>query len=328
MRLKSFYGPTLTEAMRLVRETLGDSAIIVSTRDDETGGIRVTAALEESPAFSEDGSLTSLDSVRDGSEVIEIIAGTLLGHHVPPSLAERLLASATQHANDDPVLSLGAAFDAHFQFRPITDDNAGKPLIFIGPPGGGKTLCAAKFATQATIARRPVTVISTDTERAGGMEQLAAFTRLLKVNLIEIEDSHALRDAIAIQPTGTAILIDTPGRNPFSDAERKQIAPLVAAVGGNAVLVLPANLDSSEAIDIVQEYRALGATRLLATRLDITRRLGGLLRTIFESRMPLANFSDTPKVTEPPLPLNPITLANLVLPASALPQEKATGTHD
>src|SRR5262249_10646578 len=148
----------------------------------------------------------------------------------PPHLAERLMATATQFANDDPVLALGAAFDAHFQFKPVIDDKLEKPLMLVGPPGAGKTLCVAKFATKATLSKRPVTVISTDLERAGGMEQLAAFTRLLKLNLVEIEDSHALRDAIAMQK-GSHVFIDTPGRNPFSEIERQQLRAFIAAAG-------------------------------------------------------------------------------------------------
>jgi len=52
------------------------------------------------------------------------------------------------------------------------------------------------------------------------MEQLAAFTRLLRVNLVEIEDAHALRDALTMQQ-GSQVFIDTPGKNPFSEADRK-----------------------------------------------------------------------------------------------------------
>lgn len=60
-------------------------------------------------------------------------------------------------------------------------------------------------------------------------------------------------------------------------------------------------------------FRNIGATRLLITRLDMTRRLGSMLRVAFKSRIPLANFSITSKVTEAPLPLNPVMLAKLVL---------------
>ena len=332
MRLKSFHGPTLTEVMRQVREALGEDAIIVATRDDEMGGVRVTAAIDETalPPKTATSAPTELEAT--GTEVIEVIAEALLRHQVSNSLAERLLSSATQFANDDPVLALGAAFDTHLQFQPISEEKAIKPLVLIGPPGAGKTLCTAKFATRATMAKKQVTVISTDIERAGGMEQLAAFTRLLKVNLMEIEDAHALREAIGMQPKGTITLVDTAGRNPFNDAEGQQLKPLVAAAGGDATLVLPADMDSNEAIDMAQAFRKLGASRLLVTRLDMTRRLGSLLRMAFESRMPLANYSATSKVTEAPQSLNPIALARLVLSATAKadatqPAAQVTGTH-
>ncbi|HUY69367.1 MAG TPA: GTPase [Alphaproteobacteria bacterium] len=314
MRLKSFHGPNLTDAMRQVREALGDNAIIVATRDDDMGGVRVTAAIDEvppgqPPAFA--GKAVA-GEFADGAEAVEIIADALTRHQVPAYIAERLVASAMQFANDDPVLALGAALDTHLDFQPVTDDTGGKPLIFIGPPGAGKTLCTAKFATRATLGKKPVTVVTTDLDRAGGMEQLAAFTRLLKINLLEIEDSHALKDMVAGQK-GNPILIDTAGRNPFSEIERQQVHALVAASGGDAVLVMPAALDAGEAIDMAQEFRTLGATRLIATRMEMTRRLGCFLRTAFEARLPLANYSASSKVTEPPQPFNPVALARMIL---------------
>jgi flagellar biosynthesis protein FlhF len=314
MRLKTFYGPTMTDAMREVREALGENAIIIATRDDEAGGTRITAAFEEAP-LSDDATALARELSANGSKIIEIIAGELLKHQVPPSMAERLLAAATQFANDDPVLALGSAFDTHLKFRPIIKNNDGKPLMFVGPPGAGKTLCTAKFATIAKLTKKPVAVISTDTERAGGMEQLAAFTRLLKLDLIEIEDAPSVHEAITLNAK-SFIVIDTPARNPFREKERQQLRSLIEACG-EAVLVLPADMDSSESIDMINEFRSVGATRLLITRLDMARRLGPLLRTAFETRMPLANFSATPKVTEPPQPFNPIALAKLVLPKEA-----------
>src|ERR1700722_10413929 len=154
MRLKSFHGNSLTDAMRLVREALGENAIIVATRDDDAGGVRVTAAIDEAaPKPAEWPAAKSLEPP-EGSEAVEIIAEALTRHQVPPHIAERLLATATQFANDDPVLALGAAFDTHMEFQPIIDDRPGKPLILIGLPGVGKTLSIAKLATKATLRKR------------------------------------------------------------------------------------------------------------------------------------------------------------------------------
>ena len=41
--------------------------------------------------------------------------------------------------------------------------------------------------------------------------------------------------------------------------------------------MLPAGLDPAEAAETAQAFRALGARHLLPTRLDATRRLGGVL---------------------------------------------------
>jgi len=326
MRLKSFYGSTMTEAMRSVREVLGDDAIIVATRDDESGGVRVTAAIDDLISKPQQRTMTQLIDDTD-SDTIERIAAALIQHCVPNMLGERLLATATQYANEDPVLAIGAAFDTHFTFEALPDDFTSGPLILVGPPGAGKTLCAAKLATKATLAKRSVTLISTDTERAGGMAQLSAFASLLKTDLIEIEDAHAIQDAIAIQKPGSFIIIDTAGCNPFDESDKKNLAAIIKASGAKPILVLPADLDSSDAIDMAKEFQLLGAKKLLPTRLDMTRRLGGLLRTAFETRLTLCNFSASPKVTEPPFPLNPVSLARLVLPKKQDPAVKATGTH-
>ncbi|MDP9127277.1 MAG: GTPase [Pseudomonadota bacterium] len=318
MRLKSFHGTSLTEAMRLVRDALGENAIIVATRDDDLGGVRVTAAIDEPPpahpaaAATIGTSHTSMAVEAEGTESIETIAEALTRHQVPRVLAEKLMASATQFANDDPVLALGAAFDTHFKFNPIVDDRPGKPLILIGPPGAGKTLSIAKFATKIAVLRKAVTVVSTDFERAGGIEQLAAFTRLLNLNLVEIEDSHALRELVAMQ-NGSYIFIDTPGGNPFDDVERLQLQALVTAAGGEAGLVLPAGLDAAEAADMAKAFQSIGATRLLLTRLDMTRRLGSALGIAYGAGLPLANYGATSKAAEPLQPLNPIALARLLL---------------
>ena len=318
MRLKSFHGATSSEAMRRVREALGEDAIIVATREDETGGVRVTAAIDDAPAPTaaapEPVSLQMRPEEPEGSDAVATIAEALMRHQVPTHLAERLLATATQCAHDDPIVALGAAFDTHFKFQPILDDRSERStLVLIGPPGVGKTLCIAKLATKATIGKRPVAVISTDIERAGGMEQLAAFTRLLKINLVEVEDAHALQDIIAVQKD-SQVFVDTPGRNPFDPQERQQVQALVKACGGAATLVLPAGIDGSEAVDMAQEFRALGATRLLVTRMDMARRLGSVLRVAYDARLPLANASYSGKVTEAPYPLNPVALARFILP--------------
>ena len=48
MRLKSFTAKSMRDAMQMVREALGEDAIIVATREENGGSsVRVTAAVEK-----------------------------------------------------------------------------------------------------------------------------------------------------------------------------------------------------------------------------------------------------------------------------------------
>jgi flagellar biosynthesis protein FlhF len=72
-----------------------------------------------------------------------------------------------------------------------------------------------------------------------------------------------------------------------------------------------------EAAEIAAGFAAIGARRLLATRLDIARRLGGLLSA---AEVPGASFTEVsinPHVADGLSPINPVSLARLLLPHQA-----------
>ena len=178
MRLKTFTAPSMAEAMQLVKTHLGDDAIIVSTQKGDGGiGVRLTAAIE---AVEEDDGWDDYDE--DGDPIDEITEA-LAHHNVPAELAEKLTRAAASLDADDALLALAGALDQVFKFQtlPITGK---RPIVLVGLPGAGKTVTTAKLATRAIMKQQAVNVITTDTVRAGGYEQLAAFTRLLKTDLL------------------------------------------------------------------------------------------------------------------------------------------------
>lgn len=321
MRLKSFHAKTMSEAMKLVRQTLGDDAIIVATREEESGGVRVTAAVEEDDHATAQARLQAARPAEPEIDVGEAVAEALHRHGVPASLAELLVDAAAGLDTEDPTLALGAALDSMFTFNPLPDarGGGGKTLVLVGPPGGGKTLTVAKLAARAVLKNRTVGVITTDTVRAGGVDQLAAFMRILKVKLISVDDPDALHGAIAVNHGCDLVLVDTAGRNPFDDTEMDDLRAMLAAAESEPIVVLPAGLDALEAADTGQAFKALGARRMLLTRLDMARRFGSMLVTAQRTRLSFCDGSVSAKVAEGLTPLNPVALARLMMPG----QEKA-----
>jgi flagellar biosynthesis protein FlhF len=317
MRLKTFTAPTTAEAMRMVRAEMGDDAIIVSSqRDADGGGARVTAALEDFADEHEDfGAVGGADLRKTESAIRE----ALNFHGTPPRLIERLIEEAGCLKADNPTLALAGALDAHFGFRPLNESGDAKPIMLVGPPGAGKTITAAKLAARATLAGRKPYIATIDTKRAGGVEQLSVFTRILELDLKTVKTVDEMRRLAETWKEGGPIYIDTMGVNPYSDTEMETLDQFIKAAGAEAVLVMAAGCDAMEAADTATSFSLIGARRLLVTRLDIARRLGGTLAAadvLASGHMKFCNVSITPQIADGLSPINPASLARLIMPGS------------
>jgi flagellar biosynthesis protein FlhF len=325
MRLKSFHAATMNEAMAAVRDALGDDAIIVAARDEDDGGVRITAAIEP-PEPANDVPPAEIaemwDPTRGLSEtdITEDLSDLLYRHGVPGRIMDQMMTAAMRHgAAPDLKSLLTEVLRDLLPFEPLVP-TAARPVILVGPPGVGKTLTIAKLATQAHLKERRTAVFTTDVVRAGGVEQLDAFTRLLGLDLVAAETPSALADGVdSVRDQSDLILIDSAGYNPFEVDDMAQLVALLKSMGGlkavDAVLVLPAGSDPQEAFDMAEIYQHLGIKRLILSRLDCARRLGGVITACLTGPFQLLAYSQSPEVAGGILPLSPETFADILLSA-------------
>ena len=291
MRLKLFRAPTVAAAMAQVRAELGADALILATRR-VGNGVEITAALEPAAAAAP---APAPDPAR---------MDRLRWHGVPSALANQLATGPLETA-----LAATLRFSA-FDFGP-----ACPPLLFAGPPGAGKTLTVARLATRLVLAGQAPMVISADGDRAGAAEQLAAFTRLLGLMLVAAPDALTLSRAMTRRPPGLPVLIDAPGIDPFSPGAQATVASLAATAGATIALVIPAGLDPAEAADMAAAFKAAGATALVTTRLDVARRLGGVLAAA-TAGLSMAEAGIGPGAADGLVPLTPALLAGRLAAAA------------
>jgi flagellar biosynthesis protein FlhF len=303
MRLKLYRAASVAEAMALVRAELGPDALILSTRR-LAQGVELTAALDqadppepepaltlEPPDTSPAPPFTPLPAARKG-----------LGFHgLPASLAARL-------AGPDLAQSLRAAL--RFGMLPLVRDGA--PVLLAGMPGAGKTLSVARLATRLVMAGISPLVITADGRRAGAAEELAAYTRLLGVGLVVASTPATLARALAQRQPDMPVLIDTAGINPFAEAELADLRALAGTAKAAAVLVMPAGQDLGEATEQAEAFAPLGARHLLATRLDLARRLGSILGAAAAADLILTEAGIGTGATDGLTPLTPEFLADRI----------------
>lgn len=323
MRLKSFTAKNTKDAMQMIREELGEDAIIIATHEEKNavGGrqVQITAAVEKDVYYSDDHqdepSQNWLYEDDDNeSMVIEEITETLLRHTVPEEILEQIISHAAVMGIDEPRLAMLAAIEGLFKFTPLPTEASKTPFIMVGPPGAGKTLATAKMAARSAMNGLNVAVISTDTERAGGVEQLEAFTKLMDIELKVAKTVTALKEAILETKNFDQVLIDTAGTNPFDMSSVKTLAKLIGAVDVEPILILPANMHADEAGETAEIFASVGAKRFMPTRVDVSRRLGSLLTAAYQGNLSFADVSGTARVADGLSQLTSKRLTQLLMP--------------
>jgi len=310
MRLRTFTAPTLDDAIALVRDELGEEAVIVSTYQSRRGrGAQVTAALERA---EDDGALATTISTEEANiEPDDEIAQILRFHRLDVAVAQRLAREARTLQRDDAVLALAGALDSHVSFTALPRYSEA-PVMVVGPPGVGKTVTVIKIAARAVLDGQKVHVLTTDTVRSGAYEQLAAMTAMMDVPLRATETPEDLASALNEIDDADLVLIDTPGCNPFAPSEVDDLKTFATAVAARQILVLSAGIDCADFADAAEIFAAAGADSLHVTRLDCARRYGGIIAAAVEGRLPIAEASATPFIANGLSSLNPVSLARLL----------------
>lgn len=308
MRFKTFSAPTLTQAMGLVRRELGDDAAIISTGNNrETGEVVIVAAHHVPPDDPRSGRVPQAPEDRR-----EQVLSTLVLHGVPLSLADRLGQAAGRMETQAPMTALAGALELDFTFAPLDVRDSSPRLIMVGPPGTGKTLALVKLATQAVLAGRSVQILTTDLKRAGAVEQLTAFSRILGVEVFITETADELAQYVARIPKRTMVLVDTPGTNHRSATELDDLIDFVRAAPVEPVLVMNAGMDALDAADTAMAFSAVGARRMLFSRIDVSGRLGAILAAMEAAAIALAGTTGSPEAADPFVPASAAGLAEIL----------------
>jgi flagellar biosynthesis protein FlhF len=320
MRLRTFTAPSIGEAMRQVRTALGEDAVILST--EQVGKqVKLTAAIEPAAA-------PSVAAMANAPAAGDDIESALRYHGVPKTLADWLLATAGDLEGGGPQQALTAALRARFGFRPLIERKPGKPILLAGLPGAGKSSTLAKLAARAKVNGWAATAITCDLAKAGAIEQLATYAKALEIPAYRAKDAATLSRAVAKADAGGAILIDTLGTNPLKAGDLAQLRELAEAASADIVLVMAAGGDAVESAELAAGYAEAGATRLVATKIDVARRYGGILAAAEAGRLAFAGVGTSPEIASGLGTLRADQLCRLILPASRAESRAPAGSPE
>lgn len=183
------------------------------------------------------------------------------------------------------------------KFEIATRVHQRKVMMFVGPTGVGKTTTIAKLAARYAYKmgmEYKVGIITLDSFRVGAIEQLKAYTNIMRLPLEVVKKSEDLVEAILRLQDCHYILIDTAGSSQYDIPKIELIQDYqnrLKDIEIEKTLVLPANIKQNDLFEIYERYSILGINTILFTKLDETRSFGNIISFAYKIKKSISYLS-------------------------------------
>jgi len=186
-------------------------------------------------------------------------------------------------------------------------------VAFVGPAGVGKTTTIAKLAAQYVLEHGPesVAMITTDTYRIAGHEQLRTLSKILKIPLRLVSGEQSLDAVIRGLAHKKMIFIDTAGLSHKDESWAEQLNTIKNThTPIQKWLVLSTTSQKLILEKSIADYKELKLAGCILTKLDESASLGESLSVLIEHNLPVAYTTNGQSIPEDIEPAKPRRLIN------------------
>ncbi len=178
----------------------------------------------------------------------------------------------------------------------------GKGLYaLLGPTGVGKTTTIAKIAARYALenGNSSVGLISTDTYRIGGNEQLRIYAKIMGVEMLVAKNLDELNAATEKLSDKKLILVDMAGLSHKDTMVEKQLEMLAGAKAAiKKVICLNANNTTDGLNAVATAYAKKGLDACIITKADEAMTLGSALNVVMKNKLKVLYLTNGQRVPE------------------------------
>lgn len=176
----------------------------------------------------------------------------------------------------------------------------GRIVVFVGPPGAGKTTSLVKFAVQRCLAaQQSARIISFDPMRVAAHEKLRALAGVIGMGFTAAATVNEFAAAMEEFRAKHVVLVDTPGYGPRDFESASDISSCIGRISRKEIhLVLPALMKHADLSRTIRRYEIFAPDYLLITKVDETDCCGAVLSAVIESGKPLSFLSNGQNIPE------------------------------
>lgn len=201
---------------------------------------------------------------------------------------------------------------------PLQSGGRRKIVMCIGTTGSGKTTTIAKLAVlMKLVFKANVLIISADSYKVGGVEQLQTFAAIAGIPFQVAYSTQELRQVIRQETQRDFIFIDTIGRSQQNKAHINELAAVAeAATPDVTYLVQSATTSEATFRQVLKSFQTIKPSALILTKLDEAASLGNIVGALEETQLPLAYLCTGQQIPDDIEPASREALAEKILPYS------------
>lgn len=320
MRMKMFAAESLETAKAMIFAEMGDDAVILSQRE-VPGGVEVRAATDKlggGMVPSESRILTRLGA-QPSPRLVENplrnrVRDALLWHGAPQRFADRAADGSTTGniADSDPTLAIAAGLEGLITCDPLLARPT-RDILLVGAPGHGRTATAAKLTRRAAVANSEILPIAADLDSTAGGAQLAAYLEREQGQVRSVPNADDLFALLKqIRAEEKRCVIDLPAIVPFDQEDMASLQDLLAVIDAEPILVISAEGHPEDQVEAARAFARCGVRRAIVTKLDVTRRRGGIVAALSAAKISFSHLAITPFIGGGLVPATPSRLAQLL----------------
>jgi flagellar biosynthesis protein FlhF len=171
----------------------------------------------------------------------------------------------------------------------------------LGPTGVGKTTTIAKIASRFVLkhGNQDIALVSTDTYRIGGHEQLRIYGKILGVEVFAAKDAQDLQQTLEKLQDKKLILIDMAGLSQKDKMVNSQLDMLFEASRDiKKIICLNASGTLDTLNNVSKAFASRGLDGCIITKADEAIGLGGVINVILQNKLKVLYLTNGQRVPE------------------------------
>tara|TARA_R100000789_G_scaffold100254_4_gene109474 strand:+ start:13901 stop:15187 length:1287 start_codon:yes stop_codon:yes gene_type:complete len=212
---------------------------------------------------------------------------------------------------------LFAMIESSIQCRGPIEAKPGQQKIvaMVGPTGVGKTTTIAKLAANFRLRDNVrMGLITVDTYRIAAVDQLRTYAEIIDLPMKVVSTAVEMKQAVAEFAGMDLILIDTAGRSPRDEVKLQELKAVLGDIVVDDVhLVLSATTGYRHLRTTAEQFKSVGLTSVILTKLDEAPSLGAILNITSKLGLPLSYLTTGQNVPKDIEPAQPTRATRLIL---------------